>query len=73
MDADAILPSLIGYLTTYGARLQNTNILNITSKTISSGLKYLKIKDSNFENEINNKIKLINSNIDKFYGGKEIE
>jgi len=59
-DADALVPSIIGYLTTYSARKGETDMGDCLMNVINTGLRYLeKARKSTFTIEVEKKMALI--------------
>lgn len=56
MDADTLIPNIIGNITSYAARKNNTDMKNIFNDLYSKGKRYLQIKQTTFENETKNKL-----------------
>lgn len=55
-DAEVLLPSIIGNITSYSARRGNTNISKALSNLSIDIKKYLYNKSTSFENEVTNKM-----------------
>lgn len=60
-EAEAILPSALGYLTSYAARINTDDINTAASDILENGRDYLSKKSSDFAKVINEKIDLLTS------------
>ncbi len=60
-EAEALLPSVVGYLTTYAARINNKNINQTMSNVVNIGNEYLNNKNSSFQKAIQEKIDLLST------------
>lgn len=58
-DANALIPNIIGLITSYTARTNISNIENAFNKIKNYSEKYLKNKNTSFEDEVFNKKKFI--------------
>lgn len=60
IDADKLIPSIVGNITSYSA-MKNTNDINLVfSDLLEQSKKYLDKKQTTFKTEVNNKIKIFN-------------
>ena len=59
MEADILIPSIIGNITSYSARRKIANINVAFDELKGSAEKFLKVKETNFEKEVQNKMILL--------------
>lgn len=59
IDANSLIPTIMGYMTSYSARKGEININTAFSKIFNDGQKFLKNKETDFEKEVKNKMLLI--------------
>ena len=60
LDADALIPNIIGNITSYCARTKDTDSKKAFSKLFLSAEKYLSNKNTTFEEEVLKKSKILN-------------
>lgn len=65
MEAEILLPNIVGSITSYSARIKNSNMDEIFSILCKSTKKYLANKNSSFEEEVNSKIDFLYDNKSK--------
>ncbi len=59
IDAEILIPNIVGNITSYSARKNNTDIKIAFKNLYADTVKYLKNKDSSFDIEVSNKQKII--------------
>lgn len=60
MEANVLIPTIIGYMTSYSARKGEIDIKRAFNKIFKDGQKFLKNKNTYFEKEVQDKMLLIN-------------
>ena len=61
IDAEILIPNIVGSITSYSARKNNLKIKDVFDELMKKTEKYLLNKDTNFENEVNKKQKILNT------------
>lgn len=61
LDAQSLIPNIIGGITSYSARVGNIDFRNVFNKIYEDSQKYFKNKNTNFETEVKNKMLIINN------------
>lgn len=59
MDAEILIPNIVGNITSYSARNNYTNIDNAFNKLYKDTIRYLKNRESSFDLEVSKKKKII--------------
>lgn len=67
MNAEILIPSIVGNITSYCARKNNINIEKAFDILYKGTKKYLKNKETDFKSEVLKKKKLLETNINKEY------
>lgn len=55
IDANSLLPNIVGNITSYSAKINNSNINEVFSNLLAKTKHYLFKKETSFENEVNRK------------------
>lgn len=59
MDAEVLLPNIVGSITSYSARINNVNMQTVFKQLYKDILKYMERKEKDFGKEVNSKIKIL--------------
>lgn len=68
LDAKALIPNILGCITSYSARTGNLNIMQAFNNIYEDSQKYFKNKQTDFEKEVKNKMALIRQKGEEKHG-----
>lgn len=68
LDAKALIPNILGCITSYSARTGDLNIIQAFNNIYEDSQKYFKNKQTDFEKEVKNKMALIRQKGEEKHG-----